>query len=89
MRELHAVDSEHKKNEQNDAHRIAQVCKSLSVAGHVWTKFGTGNIMSLTEAGRKLEESVGVNDRAAIDTSNDASDSEDTVCPTVISMPRW
>jgi insulysin len=57
MRELQAVDSEHKKNEQNDTWRVYQVMKSLSRAGHKWSKFGNGNMKSLTEVGKKLETS--------------------------------
>ncbi|KAI0062244.1 hypothetical protein BV25DRAFT_1804109 [Artomyces pyxidatus] len=55
MRELNAVDSENKKNLQNDIWRIYQVSKSLSKPGHPWSKFGSGNKQSLTEAGRKLQ----------------------------------
>ncbi|KAE9395045.1 insulin-degrading enzyme [Gymnopus androsaceus JB14] len=47
-RELNAVDSEHKKNHQNDLWRIFQVSKHLSKPGHVWNKFGSGNRESLT-----------------------------------------
>ncbi|KAI9446597.1 Metalloenzyme, LuxS/M16 peptidase-like protein, partial [Lactarius indigo] len=54
VRELNAVDSEHKKNHQNDVWRIYQVNKHLSKPGHVWSKFGTGNKASLTSAARKL-----------------------------------
>ena len=54
---MHAVDSENKRNLQNDSRRIAQLFKSLSREGHPWTKFGTGNIETLTEAAKKkLEE---------------------------------
>jgi insulysin len=54
-RELNAVDSEHKKNHQNDVWRIFQVNKHLSKDGHVWRKFGTGNQESLTRAARELK----------------------------------
>lgn len=54
VRELNAVDSEHKKNHQNDVWRMYQVNKHLSKPGHVWSKFGTGNKASLTSAARKL-----------------------------------
>lgn len=57
MRELQAVNSEHKKNDQDDTWRIYQVSKSLSRAGHVWGKFGNGNLESLTEAARAAERS--------------------------------
>ncbi|KDN37075.1 hypothetical protein RSAG8_10428, partial [Rhizoctonia solani AG-8 WAC10335] len=52
-RELNAVDSENKKNRQNDVWRIHQLYKSLSKPGHPWAKFGTGNRESLTAASRK------------------------------------
>src|ERR1700730_15243960 len=48
VRELNAVDSEHKKNHQNDIWRIFQVNKHLTKPGHVWSKFGSGNKVSLT-----------------------------------------
>lgn len=56
VRELNAVDSEHKKNHQNDIWRIYQVNKHLTKPGHVWSKFGSGNKVSLTSAARKLKE---------------------------------
>lgn len=54
VRELNAVDSEHKKNLQNDIWRIYQVNKHLAKPGHVWSKFGSGNKVTLTSAARKL-----------------------------------
>ncbi|WVR07976.1 hypothetical protein IAU60_005019 [Kwoniella sp. DSM 27419] len=55
-REIKAVDSEHKKNIQNDTWRFFQLEKSLSKAGHPYGKFGTGNYETLwskpKEAGR-------------------------------------
>ena len=56
IRELNAVDSEHKKNLQNDIWRIYQLNKHLTKPGHVWSKFGSGNKMSLTSAARKITE---------------------------------
>lgn len=56
-REMHAVDSENKRNLQNDGRRVHQLSKSLSVPGHPWAKFGTGNVASLTEAAKKAVES--------------------------------
>jgi len=56
VRELNAVDSEHKKNYQSDIWRIYQVNKHLSKPGHVWSKFGTGNKATLTSAAQKLRE---------------------------------
>jgi insulysin len=54
VRELNAVDSEHKKNLQNDIWRIYQVNKHNTKPGHVWSKFGSGNKLTLTSAARKL-----------------------------------
>ncbi|OXG84088.1 insulysin [Cryptococcus neoformans Gb118] len=55
-REIKAVDSEHKKNLQNDVWRFYQLEKHLSKPGHPYGKFGTGNYESLwsvpKEAGR-------------------------------------
>lgn len=58
-RELNAVNSEHKKNQQNDLWRIYQVNKHLSRPGHVWRKFGSGNKDSLTRVGRELKAKSG------------------------------
>ncbi|KAI0674093.1 LuxS/MPP-like metallohydrolase [Trametes maxima] len=55
-REINAVDAEFKKNLQNDARRILQVTKHLSIPGHPWAKFGTGNYASLSAVGRSGEE---------------------------------
>ncbi|KAH9896624.1 LuxS/MPP-like metallohydrolase [Cubamyces lactineus] len=57
-REVNAVDSEFKRNWQNDARRVLQVNKTLGIPGHPWSKFGTGNYVSLTAAGRRLGEDV-------------------------------
>lgn len=54
-RELNAVDSEHKKNHQNDIWRIFQLSKHLSKPGHVWRKFGSGNRESLSQAAKDLK----------------------------------
>ncbi|KAJ7137711.1 insulin-degrading enzyme [Mycena epipterygia] len=54
-RELNAVDSEHKKNHQADMWRIFQVSKHLSVEGHPWRKFGSGNRESLSDAAKRLK----------------------------------
>ena len=56
IRELNAVDSEFKKNLQNDKLRISQLNKHLTKPGHVWSKFGSGNKVSLTSAARKIIE---------------------------------
>lgn len=52
-REINAVDSENKRNLQDDSRRILQVERGLSAPGHPWLAFGTGNIDSLTFAARK------------------------------------
>lgn len=57
VRELNAVDSEHKKNHQQDAWRIFQLNKHLSRPGHVWNKFGSGNKDTLTRAAKTLQDS--------------------------------
>jgi insulysin len=49
------VDSEHKKNHQNDMWRIFQVGKYLSKEGHPWKKFGSGNRESLSQAAKDLK----------------------------------
>jgi len=51
-RELKAVNSEHKKNTQNDMWRGYQISKTLSRPGHPFAKFGSGNLHSLTYVGR-------------------------------------
>ena len=54
--EIKAVDSEHKKNIQNDMWRFFQLEKSISRPGHPYGKFGTGDYKTLwdrpKEAGR-------------------------------------
>ena len=57
---MYAVDSENKRNLQNDSRRAFQIDKALSVPGHPWTKFGTGNVASLTEAAKKKLEAEGI-----------------------------
>ena len=42
MREVMAVDSEHKMNLNSDAHRVFQLHKSLVQPAHPYSKFGTG-----------------------------------------------
>jgi len=48
-RELQAVDSEHAKNLQNDAWRSFQLSKSLCRQSHPFSKFGSGNLVTLKE----------------------------------------
>lgn len=58
LRELDAIESEHRKNLQSDSWRIGQLKKHLSCSGHPFTKFGTGDKQTLTEAARKMEQST-------------------------------
>lgn len=48
-RELLAVDSEHKKNLQNDGWRVHQLEKTLSSESHPFHHFGTGDVQTLGE----------------------------------------
>ncbi|KAF9357740.1 Insulinase (Peptidase M16) [Mortierella sp. NVP85] len=48
-RELRAVDSEHKKNLQNDSWRLFQLEKNLSNPDHPYSQFGTGCLESLQD----------------------------------------
>ncbi|KAG8889415.1 Insulinase (Peptidase M16) [Tulasnella sp. 332] len=85
-RELNAVDSEHKKNRQNDMWRMFQLSKEQSKADHPWHKFGSGNRESLLAAGRKVaaaqaleatktpESAINV-DKMEIDHSTNSQDS--------------
>ncbi|KAI1798428.1 LuxS/MPP-like metallohydrolase [Ganoderma leucocontextum] len=52
-REINAVDSEFKRNLQNDVRRLLQIKKHLGLPGHPIRNFGTGNYVSLTDMGRK------------------------------------
>jgi insulysin len=51
---MNAVDSENKKNLQDDSRRLFQLEKHLSKPGHVWRKFGTGNKKTLMQAAEEL-----------------------------------
>ncbi|KAJ3020429.1 UNVERIFIED_CONTAM: Insulinase (Peptidase M16) [Siphonaria sp. JEL0065] len=59
-RELIAVDSEHKKNVQEDDWRFQQLEQDLSKEGHIYRKFGTGNIDTL----KVVPETQGLKTRA-------------------------
>lgn len=48
-KEINAVDSENKKNLQNDIWRMYQLDKSLSNTDHPYHKFSTGNLQTLHE----------------------------------------
>ncbi|RKP37875.1 insulin-degrading enzyme, partial [Dimargaris cristalligena] len=58
-RELKAVDSEHKKNLQNDSWREFQVNKSVTDPSHPFSNFATGDLKTLKE----IPESLGINVR--------------------------
>ncbi|KAK6354672.1 Insulinase (Peptidase M16) [Orbilia brochopaga] len=60
-RELNAVDSEHKKNLQQDNYRSYQLGKFLSNPDHPYSKFTTGNLETLRDAPRA--RGVDVRDR--------------------------
>ncbi|CAO3650854.1 unnamed protein product [Cunninghamella echinulata] len=53
-RELKAVDSEHKKNRQQDSWRMFQLEKSLSNPNHPYCQFGTGNSETLKHQPKEL-----------------------------------
>lgn len=55
MREINAVNSEFKRNIQNDVRRTSQLKKHLSVPGHPWHKFQTGSYESITESAVRLQ----------------------------------
>ncbi|KAI7866288.1 Metalloenzyme, LuxS/M16 peptidase-like protein [Spinellus fusiger] len=57
-RELKAVDSEHKKNIQQDSWRIFQLEKSLSNPDHPYCHFGTGNMETLFESPRRKGQDI-------------------------------
>ncbi|KAJ3241012.1 Insulinase (Peptidase M16) [Chytriomyces hyalinus] len=61
-REMRAVDSEHKKNTQQDGWRIYQLEKDLSSKDHPFSKFGTGNLSTLKD----LPESMGIDIRKVL-----------------------
>lgn len=53
-REIRAVDSENKKNLQQDLWRLHQLIRSLSNPKHPYNKFSTGNLVTLDEEPRKM-----------------------------------
>ncbi|KAI5283159.1 Insulinase (Peptidase M16), partial [Ascosphaera acerosa] len=48
-RELHAVDSENKKNLQSDPWRLSQLAKAVSSPEHPYHHFSTGNLQTLRD----------------------------------------
>ncbi|KAI5284891.1 Insulinase (Peptidase M16), partial [Ascosphaera aggregata] len=57
-RELHAVDSENKKNYQNDTWRLRQLSKSLSNPLHPYHKFICGNLETLEEGPARIGKDI-------------------------------
>ncbi|EEB06386.1 metallopeptidase [Schizosaccharomyces japonicus yFS275] len=53
-REIHAVDSEHRKNLQSDVWRLWRLYGFLCNPDHVFNKFNTGNLETLDEIPKKL-----------------------------------
>lgn len=53
-RELHAVDSENKKNLQSDPWRLNQLGKALASTKHPYHKFSTGNLQTLRDEPQKM-----------------------------------
>ncbi|KAI5302635.1 Insulinase (Peptidase M16), partial [Ascosphaera pollenicola] len=53
-RELHAVDSENKKNLQSDPWRLSQLAKALASPKHPYHKFSTGNLQTLRDEPKKM-----------------------------------
>ncbi|KAJ2848928.1 metalloprotease [Coemansia brasiliensis] len=53
-RELHAVDSEHKGNLQNDMRRVFQVRRSLSNHSHPFSYYSGGNLKTLRDSSQQL-----------------------------------
>lgn len=53
-KEINAVDSENKKNLQNDLWRLYQLDKSLTNLKHPYHKFSTGNLITLGENPKKI-----------------------------------
>jgi len=74
LRELNAVDSEHRKNAQSDPSRIWQLFKDLSVPGHPFGKFGTGTVATLTQAARDLESKKADNNALPVQKEGDEKD---------------
>ncbi|XP_065653291.1 insulin-degrading enzyme-like isoform X1 [Hydra vulgaris] len=60
-RELNAIHSEFQKNVFNDTRRISSVDKETSKPGHVYTKFGSGNITTLKTI--PSEKNIDIRDR--------------------------
>eukprot|EP00188_Purpureofilum_apyrenoidigerum_P003990 Plantae.Rhodophyta-Purpureofilum_apyrenoidigerum.ctg4336.p1 GENE.Plantae.Rhodophyta-Purpureofilum_apyrenoidigerum.ctg4336~~Plantae.Rhodophyta-Purpureofilum_apyrenoidigerum.ctg4336.p1 ORF type:complete len:995 (-),score=223.91 Plantae.Rhodophyta-Purpureofilum_apyrenoidigerum.ctg4336:406-3390(-) len=63
-REVQAVDSEAQKNLQSDAHRNLQLQKHHANPDHPFNKFGTGNVVTLSE----IPKGKGINPHNALST---------------------
>ncbi|KAJ3128998.1 Insulinase (Peptidase M16) [Nowakowskiella sp. JEL0407] len=61
-RELLAVDSEHKKNLQDDDWRLSQLFRDISSKSHPFHKFSTGDLQTL----KVIPEAKGINVRQAL-----------------------
>ncbi|OBZ78124.1 Insulin-degrading enzyme [Grifola frondosa] len=83
-REINAVDSEFRRNFQNDGRRVFQLNKNLSIPGHPWTKFGTGNLESLTDAARRAQQ----NGRLTSDLS-ESGEKDFIMCETRRRLVEW
>ncbi|KZT69510.1 LuxS/MPP-like metallohydrolase [Daedalea quercina L-15889] len=71
-REIYAVDSEHRRNMQNDGRRVLMIDKMLGTPGHPYTMFQTGCVESITEAARREVGLGSVNEtRVAGDVDNE------------------
>lgn len=61
-REVNAIESENQKNLMNDNWRLNQLDKQLSMEGHAYARFGTGNLATLKSGA----EEKGLNTRKAL-----------------------
>ncbi|KAL3795275.1 hypothetical protein HJC23_008360 [Cyclotella cryptica] len=73
-REVHAVDSENSKNLVNDGRRRWQVLKSLAHQDHHFSKFSTGNKLTLPVG---VNMHSGESNSSSLDTQPSANSSED------------
>lgn len=81
LRELNAVDSEHKKNKQQDGWRLFQLGKGLSVKGHPWSKFGSGNRETLLAAGRTAAAALKRKNNQSINKATETLGSREVTVP--------
>jgi insulysin len=57
-KELNAIDSENAKNLQSDAWRMYQLLKSCADSKHPFSKFGTGNKITLLDWPRERDINI-------------------------------